>query len=223
MRRSLQYAFEDVETILAPAEARTANTLCLNEARRFCRWLTSVYLPLSVSGFVINIFGMTQSREERALNIKSASVVTRSDWLYWPVWCASFTVFSTFGFISGGYDMLFLSLCMHISSKCQLLQVLIRHASQPERTVDEGGWLQFWRDDGSAFGRAPSASSAAHVERALRTCALYHQQIIKLRDTMEQVFAPVSLVLMGYLLMGLGVPAIRMLYEVRHLNTQGCT
>lgn len=37
----------------------------------------------------------------------------------------------------------------------------------------------------------------------------------RLRDTTEQVFNGVSFVLMAYLLMGLGIPAIRVLYEVR--------
>lgn len=52
------------------------------------------------------------------------------------------------------------------------------------------------------------------VQQNLRTCVLYHNMIIELRDETEDIFAGVTLVQMAYILLGLGIPGLRLLREV---------
>ncbi|KAJ1529712.1 hypothetical protein ONE63_006466 [Megalurothrips usitatus] len=216
LRTTLQYSFTAVEKMLAPEEAREANLRCLNKARSFCKWMLLLYAPLCASGMGINVANMVLGREERQLNIKAPAFVTRTDWIYWPLFSCTCVMFTTFVFMSGGFDTLFLSLCMHMRCKCEILQRLFRHACQRDAGPGAVRRREYWADDGSDFAPPPAAAaarSAAEVEAALRACAHYHQLIVRLRDTTEQVYAHVSLVLMAYLLLGLAVPALRVLYD----------
>ncbi|XP_034237484.1 uncharacterized protein LOC117642953 [Thrips palmi] len=216
MRSALQYSFQGVEDMLAPEEAREANRRCLDKARKFCRYMMLLYAPLAASGVGLNVANMFLSRETRQFNIKVPAFVTQTDWIYWPLFFCSMILFTSFMFMSGGFDTLFLSLCMHMRCKCEILRKLFRHANQRNAGPGEGREYEYWHHDGTDYGNAPTAlstRSSREVEAALRACAYYHQQLIKIRDTTELVFNNVTLILMAYLLLGLGIPALRMMYD----------
>ncbi|XP_034243078.1 uncharacterized protein LOC117646316 [Thrips palmi] len=213
IRTALQHSFSAVESAIAAEEARDANIRCLNKARSFCKWVFALYAAPCCSGFGLNIANMLMRREDRQLLIKAPAMVTQSDVWYWLLVLCSSILFGSFVFINGGLDMIFLSLCMHIRCKCEILRKFFRHANQRGAGRAADGPIDYWADDGSDFVLQPVTRPEDEIVAVTRACAQYHQQIVSLRDTTENVFSKMSLVVMSYLLLGLGIPGLRVLYD----------
>ncbi|KAJ1531778.1 hypothetical protein ONE63_000435 [Megalurothrips usitatus] len=215
MRRTLQHGFQAMEA-MAEAEAEEANARCSARCRTISRRFAWFYVPLCLSASLLIVCKAFSPPDERGVLVNFPRFLLESDLTYWPIFVASLGAFVNFFFYSVGYDTLFLSLCLHLSTKCDILKVMLRSAGQHRQVCsssDSGGGqagprgsraercglpsgpqapggparrqryhFEYWNDDGSALDAgAPSGATGCRRQAAdrLRTCALYHQEVIK--------------------------------------------
>ncbi|XP_034253036.1 uncharacterized protein LOC117652320 [Thrips palmi] len=223
MRRRLQTDFAAMEGLAEP-EASAANAHCTRRCRTISLRFMLFYVPLCSSAVGVIILNAFNPPEKRKLTFDVPRILVVNDFLYYPLVSLAVMACTTFYFYSVGYDALYLSLCKHMSCKCDILTLMLRRAGQraAQRPSAEAAStradakqynFEYWKDDGSAMEAGSRNGRRDEVQENLRTCVLYHNMIIRLRDEAESIFAGVSLFQMGYILLGLGIPGLRLLRE----------
>ncbi|XP_052129369.1 uncharacterized protein LOC113207416 [Frankliniella occidentalis] len=226
MRRQLQYGFKMFESQAEP-EASRVNARCVSRCRTISRRFAWLYLPLSVSAALLLIFNAFAPADQRHIIANAPRALLICPYTYWPLFVCNMGGIVTFLFFSAGYDTLFLSLCLHLSCKCEILRVLLRRAGKHhglalQKEAGDGGAhdqvkknyeFEHWNDDGTAFDANSHAGSRREMDDHLRSCVRYHHMVIRLRDETERIFSGVSLFQMLYVLLALCIPALRLLHE----------
>ncbi|KAK3918191.1 Odorant receptor Or1 [Frankliniella fusca] len=229
MRRQLQHGFTPLEARAEP-EASRLNERCVARCRFISLCFGWFYLPLCLSAGSLLVYGAFSPVGERRFTTSYPRALLDSPYTYWPLFALNAGTLYTFLFFSAGYDTLFLSLCLHLSCKCEILQVLLRRAGagasqvvdqpEPDPQPEEGRQskkryeFEHWNDDGSDFDAGSRVGSRQDSDEQLRACVRYHHMVISMRDETEHIFTGACLVQMMYVLIALCIPALRLLHEV---------
>nr|WBU77211.1 odorant receptor [Odontothrips loti] len=192
--RSLLDGFAPLEQEVKE-EAAALNERSERSAVRLARRFVRTYSTLSVLGITaMAIAVIFDDPSLRWLPVKAPRVVMESRGLYAAL--ASYTIVELYVFpiAIGIYDGLFLTLCLHIACKCEILSLMLRRAvrdlSPDSKDVD---------------------SATEESFRQLRQCVVYHHRIIELHHAVESIFSSLALFQIFYNVFGLGTPAFRML------------
>ncbi|XP_052121597.1 uncharacterized protein LOC127749061 [Frankliniella occidentalis] len=179
------------------AEAAAANAHCARRTNRLAKGYVLVYSSLSISGMAImGLSVLSGDPRDRKLTTRTPEAVLREDYLFWPCLLGIGVELYLFPIATGIFDALFLTLCLHISCKCDILCLLLRHF----RSGREGALR--------AVADVPPSSERGAVTRA-QDCVVYHQLIIRLHHMTESIFFRVTLLQTIYILIGVGTPILR--------------
>ncbi|KAJ1524522.1 hypothetical protein ONE63_011014 [Megalurothrips usitatus] len=183
VRRLLHDCFAPMEAPVQAA-ASESNARCERRTARLSKGYMLVYSFMSWSGMAIVILSaLTGDPADRKLTTKAPDGLLLNDYLYWVFLLNTAVEIYLFPIVTGIFDSLFLTLCLHIACKCDILWLLLQRLGREH-------------EDGKVS--------------SLKNCIRYHQLIIRLHQLTEGMYSGVTLYQTTYILFGIGVPVIRL-------------